>query len=214
MVAAVAVLGAMYAAADLLLDVLPARVYGWMVYISPVFRVGEFLFGMLLAVAMRRGWRSPIGVIPAAMLVGAWFHLYYRIRPDLASGPQLVVAHLDYPALALAYGLVIAAAARLDVEGRASLLRSRVMVLLGQWSYALYLVHATIIYALIELIGVRSGVVWTNTWWLAFITIVSTAVSAGLYHVFEHPVEQWLRRIQKAWLTRRMLRARPVPGPA
>ena len=29
------------------------------------------------------------------------------------------------------------------------------MVMLGQWSYALYLVHAAIIYALIEWIGVR-----------------------------------------------------------
>jgi peptidoglycan/LPS O-acetylase OafA/YrhL len=77
------------------------------------------------------------------------------------------------------------------------------MVLLGQWSYALYLVHATIVYALIDSIGVRSYSAVRNVAWLGIVTALAVAASAALYTVVEHPVEQRLRNWQKRWLARR-----------
>lgn len=189
------VLAALYVVADLAID-WPARIAGWLLYVSPIFRVGEFLVGMALASAIRRGVRFPIGIIPSVLLLGAWFTLYYVIAPRLDATLQVAIADLSYPAMAALYGLLIAAAAQRDLARRPSLLRSKPMVLLGQWSYALYLVHATIIYALIELIGVRSYSV-LNVGWLVAVSAVTVSAAALLYYGIEHPLEGRLRRMQQ-----------------
>ncbi|MEO6397483.1 MAG: acyltransferase, partial [Tepidiformaceae bacterium] len=162
------VLAALYVVADLAID-WPARFAGWLLYVSPIFRVGEFLVGMALASALRRGVRIPIGIIPATLLLGTWFMLYYSVAPRLDSTLQIGIADLHYPAMAVLFALLIAAAAQRDLARRTSLLAAKPMVLLGQWSYALYLVHATIIYALIELIGARSYSV-LNVGWLVVVS--------------------------------------------
>lgn len=196
-VAAVAVLVGLYVVADWS-SVLSDRVQGWLLYISPLFRLGEFVLGVGLAIAVKRGLRVPIGVLPAVALLGAWIVFYYQVSPDYLSAQQReYVAYLDFAALPALYALIIAAAAQLDLRQVPSLLRGRMMVWLGQWSYALYLIHATIIYALIEWIGPRSTSV-LNVGWLGVVTAVCVAASAALYYVVEHPVEQYLRNLQRA----------------
>ena len=189
------VLVALYVVADLAID-WPARIAGWLLYVSPIFRVGEFLVGMALASAIRRGVRIPIGIIPSVLLLGAWFTLYYDIAPRLNATLQIAIADLSYPALAVLYGLLIAAAAQRDLAQLPSPLRSKPMVMLGQWSYALYLIHATIIYALIELIGVRTYSV-LNLGWLVAVSAIAVAAAALLYYGIEHPLEARLRRMQQ-----------------
>lgn len=182
----------------------PSRIVGWLLYISPLFRVGEFLLGMALAAALRRGFRAPFGVIPWALALAAWFHLEYVVAPEYFSPAfRMLVAQATYVALPVLYAAVIAAVAQLDFDGARSWLRTRPMVLLGQWSYALYLVHATIIYALIDSIGVRGYSPVGNVAWLVVVTVLAVAASAALYTVIEHPVEQRLRQFQKRWLARR-----------
>lgn len=179
------------------------RIVGWLLYISPLFRVGEFLLGIALAAALKRGYRVPIGVIPSALLVAAWFHLEYVLGPAyLSDNLRILVSQATYVVLPVLYACVIAAAAQLDFDGARSWLRTRPMVLLGQWSYALYLVHATIIYALIEAVGVRSYQPLPNLLWLGVVTVLAVAASAVLYTVVEHPVEQRLRGWQKRWTAR------------
>ena len=151
---------------------------------------------MPLASAIRRGVRIPVGIFPAVFLVGAWFTLYYSVAPRLDATLQIAIADLHYPAMAVLYGLLIAAAAQSDLARRPSLLRSKPMVLLGQWSYALYLVHATIIYALIELIGVRPYSI-LNLGWLVAVSALATGAAALLYYAIEHPLEARLRRMQQ-----------------
>lgn len=180
------------------------RIVGWLLYISPLFRVGEFLLGVVLAAAMKRGYRLRFGVIPSAVLVAGWFHLEYVVAPDyLSTGLRILISQATYVVLPVLYASVIAAAAQLDFDGARSWLRARPMVLLGQWSYALYLVHATIIYALIEAIGVRSYQPVPNLVWLGTVTLLAVGASAVLYTIVEHPTEQRLRGWQKQWLARR-----------
>lgn len=193
--------------ADLAID-WPDRIAGWLLYISPLFRIGEFFLGMALAAALKRGWRIPVAVIPAAALTGAWFVFYYDIAHRLPAPWPIWVADASYAVLPVLYGLVIAAAAQLDLAGAATFLRSRAMVRLGEWSFALYLVHATVIYALVELIGARSSVAYSNILWLGGISVVCVAISAALYGLFERPVESWLRGMQK----RTVAGASPVPA--
>ena len=58
------------------------------------------------------------------------------------------------------------------------------------------LVHATIIYALIELIGARSYSA-LNLAWFAAISTIAVAAAAALYYGIEHPLEARLRRMQQ-----------------
>lgn len=190
----------------------PDRIVGWLLYISPLFRLGEFLLGVLLAAALRRGFRVPFGVLPWSIAVAAWFHLEYVFAPEhFPAEARILVAQLTYVVLPLLYAAVIAAAAQLDFDNARSWLRTRPMVLLGQWSYALYLVHATIIYAFIDAIGVRSYAPIQNLGWLCVIVALSVAASAALYTAVEHPIEQRLRQFQKRWLAQR---SGPVPSPS
>jgi len=182
--------------ADLAID-WPDRIAGWLLYISPVFRIGEFFLGMALAAALKRGLRIPLPLLPAALLTGLWFVFYYDVAHRMPAPWPVWVANANYVMLPVLYGLVITAAAQLDLAGAPSFLRDRAMVRLGEWSYALYLIHATVIYALIELIGARSSVQYTNVVWLVGVSVVCIVVSAALYRFFEYPVEAWLRAFQK-----------------
>jgi len=182
--------------ADLAID-WPDRIAGWLLYISPVFRIGEFFLGMALAAALKRGLRIPLPLLPAALLTGLWFVFYYDVAHRMPAPWPVWVANANYVMLPVLYGLVITAAAQLDLAGAPSFLRDRAMVRLGEWSYALYLIHATVIYALIKLIGARSSVQYTNVVWLVGVSVVCIVVSAALYRFFEYPVEAWLRAFQK-----------------
>jgi peptidoglycan/LPS O-acetylase OafA/YrhL len=212
--ATVAVLAAVFIVTRWSPDWFSLRIVGWLLYVSPLFRVGEFLLGIALAAAMRRGFRIPLGVIPSAVLVAAWFHLKYVVAPDhFWPWAEVLVAQATYVALPVLYACVIAAAAQLDFDSARSWLRARPMVLLGQWSYALYLVHATIVYALIDSIGARSYSAVANVLWLGIVTVLAIAASAVLYTIVEHPTEQRLRQYQKRWLARRSAGV-AAPAPA
>ena len=203
-IATAAILAAVFIVARWSPDWFSLRNVGWLLYVSPLFRVGEFLLGIALAAAMRRGFRIPLGVIPFAVAIAAWFHLKYVVAPGhFAAWAEVLVAQATYVVLPVLYAGLIAAAAQLDFDAARSLLRAKPMVLLGQWSYALYLVHATIVYALIESLGVRSYSPVANVAWLGIVTILAVAASAVLYTIVEHPIEQRLRQYQKRWLARK-----------
>lgn len=215
----VVILGSIFIVARWSPEWFSARVVGWLLYISPLFRVGEFLLGVALAAALKRGFRVPIGVIPGVLLVALWFHTEYRFSPQYF-GTELAVltSNLSYVVLPLLYASIIGAVAQLDFDGGRSVLRTKPMVLLGQWSYALYLVHATIIYFLLDQFGYQQYSVIQNTLWFGLVTVLSIGAAALLYKVIEHPVEQRLRQMQRTWIARRQPAAvtasTPTPAPA
>lgn len=208
--ASTALMAAVFVVARWSPDWFSLRIVGWLLYISPLFRVAEFLLGIALAAAMKRGFRVPLGVISGAVLVAAWFHIEYQVSPEyFGAGLRTLTAQATYVVLPLLYALLIASAAQMDLRSAQSWLSSRPLVLLGQWSYALYLVHATIIYALIEWIGVRTYS-YVNVFWFLGVSAVCIAASAALYTLLEHPVEQRLRAWQKEWLASRAPSAEPL----
>ncbi len=188
-----AFLAAMAAVAQIALG-WPGEFTGWLLYIAPPFRLGEFALGVVLAVLTARGYRAPLGLLPATALLAGWFVFTYVVGPRTLDAAMLArTGSAGYAILPLLYGLVIVAAARLDLEARPSVLRWKPMVRLGEWSYALYLVHATIIYALMEVFGTHYRAMWTNLGWLALASVIAIAASALLYHLVEQPLERWLR---------------------
>ena len=162
---------------------------------------------MALAVAVRSGRlpRIPVSLAVAALAAGAT--LVWRASGDPASipgGTTLNIVHLEV--LTVLYGVLIVAAATRDLRGLPSVLRSTVLVKLGQWSYAFYLLHATVIYAIREQVGLPRAVSWSNLWWYAGVLAVSVLLAWALYRFVEHPLERRLRN-------RRPKSAEPVSEP-
>ncbi|WP_231738391.1 acyltransferase [Kocuria rosea] len=171
---------------------LPSEVLGYLFYTMPPFRLGEFIIGICLALALQRGWRPRFTVGQA--LVGAV--LMYAV---LMAGMLLTFgepARLPYVVADLwmlpSFMAIIVAAAAGDINNDGGFLRSSVLVRLGQWSFALYLIH--------ELILKTAGL-WVdslNPGMGAFAALVVVAVAVGasgvLYEWFERPVESRLRK--------------------
>jgi peptidoglycan/LPS O-acetylase OafA/YrhL len=163
-------------------------------YTNPVYRLGEFVIGVVLAVAMRQGWRLRLTVVRAAWLaVGAYVALAGLnstvIGLDLSFGGTagLPLSVLDLLYLPVTVVLV-AAAAGADLDGEHSPLRGSALVRLGEWSFALYLVQAIFIgqamkFVSPEVLSMQNAVV------AIAVLAVSISLSAALFHWFEKPIE-------------------------
>ncbi|MGH4033377.1 acyltransferase family protein [Actinomycetota bacterium Odt1-20B] len=157
----------------------------WFNYEFPVPRVPEFFIGVLLARLVVAGrWRD-IGLVPSALLLVAGEVLALNVPLPYAQAPATLLPVI----------LVVAAGATADIKDRASFLSSRVMVWLGEISFAFYLVH------LIVLIGVRKLLGPENSFsvagavgYLALCLLIAVALAALLHRYVEQPVmRRWSR---------------------
>jgi peptidoglycan/LPS O-acetylase OafA/YrhL len=168
-------------------------------YTNPVYRLGEFVIGVALATAMRRGWRPKLKIETAAWIaLGGYVLLaalnatvdWLRIR--LGDTPGLPLSVLDLLYLPFTV-MLIACAAGSDIRGDRSAFRTTPMVRLGQWSFALYLVQAIVITLAVRLVT-PGELSWQGGTVAAGVILISIALSAGLFHWFEKPLERALRR--------------------
>jgi peptidoglycan/LPS O-acetylase OafA/YrhL len=181
----------------------------------PISRATEFIIGMGLAWAIRCGWRPRIPVwftyAVTAVALG-----YFTLVPVYVGGSSPFAAALPFAneiIIALCALMIVAVALR-DLRGRRSLLRRRGLVVLGEWSYAFYLVHATVIYGALHFVAPQP-VGWSNLVWYAVVLVVALVVAAGLHYLVERPFERALRR----WWDRRraaavVARREAEPAPA
>jgi peptidoglycan/LPS O-acetylase OafA/YrhL len=161
---------------------------------QPILHSVAFLFGIGLAIALRTGWKPRIPVWFAFLVTSGGLFILWYSGENPAKFPFAVTMSLTQKEiLTLLYGFLILAVAARDTRGGRSLLRSRPLVALGQWSYAFYLVHATILYAIKEYHGVAGPIGWSNLTWYAGVGVLSIFVSWLLYKFVEHPLERKLR---------------------
>lgn len=168
----------------------------------PITRLSEFVIGIGIAHAMRMGWRVHIRPLFCYIAGGIFFAALF-LAPSIAVPGTAAWFFLNTSnvLVILLFALTIAAVAWRDVSERFSLLRSRLLVRLGEWSYAFYLVHATIIYAVLSFTAPFAAS-WSNLIWYAVLLVISISVAALLHHVVERPLERRLR----AWWDRRAAR--------
>lgn len=159
----------------------------------PIARLGEFVLGMCLAHAMRTGWlpRLRAGATMVASLL-----LLAVIAVTVATswlGPLEAVIRpfINEWMLVTCAALITAVAAR-DLRGGRSLLRHPVLVRLGEASYAFYLVHATVIYAVLSVVGRQLGPIALA--WYPLMLAVCIAAAFALHLLVEKPMERRLRR--------------------
>lgn len=182
-----AVLWAVVVAAPLLILALwpgqllvPEESRWWFTQVFPVVRSLEFWMGVAAAELMRRGrWRGPRLTVASVIFVGTWFVAALWIRAEFWAA-----------LLAVAYLLVITAAADADVRGRRTPWRSRPMVWLGEVSFAFYLVHVFVMATVLRLTGHHG--VGLPGWWgplavLGFL-LVNLLLAAALHRYVETPM--------------------------
>ncbi|MGH9307616.1 MAG: acyltransferase family protein [Acidimicrobiales bacterium] len=154
----------------------------WALYFFPPVRLLEFAIGMLLAAEVADGQGIRVKLGPASMLaLGAY------VADSWAPTTFQPVAVTLLPFMAL-----IVAAARSDVAATPSWLRSRSLVRLGVWSFAIYMVHWPVLtlvsHQVTGRVGTLGGVV------LGLVSLaITVAAAAGLYRWVEHPLERRLR---------------------
>lgn len=157
----------------------------------PLYRLGEFFLGMCLALAMKRGWRPCLGLLPAGGLIALLTVGLFVASLILngMSGPVPVI----YANMVMAPGFLalIAAAASRDLSGSTTMLGSQALVRLGQWSFALYLVHELVIRVARPFLAHVSVEVSLGA---ALLAVAGSIAASGLLHeLVEKPAEKWLR---------------------
>ncbi|MFF1480698.1 acyltransferase family protein [Streptomyces sp. NPDC058301] len=147
----------------------------WFINGFPPVRTLDFLLGILLARMVREGrlFRLPL---PAAVLLavgGYWLSTQVPYEYSLAA------------CTGLPFGLLIASAARADLGGQWSPFRGRVMVWLGEISFAFYLWHYLVLIWLGHLFQKHQPLSTAGTWGfiglaLAVVVVLSWATFRGV----------------------------------
>ena len=172
----------------------------------PITRVPEFLLGMALAWAMRSGWRprlhpvwgiGALGIVVAAIVLSPLSPVFGRF------------AMFGNEFFTVAVGIAIVALTAHSLNGKRFLFETRWQVKLGEWSFAFYLVHATVIYLALRVFGFQEAS-WRNLAWFGVILAVDIVLAWALHAGIERPVERRMRR----WKDARDQRRAPVQSAA
>lgn len=155
----------------------------------PIIRVPEFIFGMALAWAMRNGWRPRVHpLIGVGLLILAIAALAYVARlPNLS-----ILALFSNEIVTVIVGVCILSVATFSLKGKRTFFDSRWQIVLGEWSFAFYLVHATIIYGFLRVLGLQPAS-WLNLLWYPVLLLVGVLVAAVIHKTVEKPFEKRLR---------------------
>lgn len=119
----------------------------YIAYNFPIYRMLEFVMGMLLAAAIKRGLRSTLTPLQAVLINATAFALVSTgVNLELIQDRSLEIPLANALMCAPFLIVILAAASRdlKDPQGRVTL-PSRTFVTLGRSSFALYLVHQPIL---------------------------------------------------------------------
>ncbi|WP_323137884.1 acyltransferase [Streptomyces sp. NBC_01433] len=155
----------------------------WFAYSFPFTRMLEFVLGILMARIVISGKWIRLGMAPAFLLTVICVVVQSGLPGifRLCAGPT-----------AFALALVIAAGASADVRAVRTPFSGRIMVWLGEISFALYLVHYLVIqYGPIGGVHATGGAVTaslpTRLVQILLTVVISVALAAALYTVVERP---------------------------
>jgi peptidoglycan/LPS O-acetylase OafA/YrhL len=186
---------------------------GWIMRL-PVVYLPEFLLGMTVALAVRRGWRLPLRPVVPVLLLAAYVGVYYQGRPRFPVGVAQQIDYTERQAVAICSVLIILAFVQREIRGKRGVLNTRPLVLLGAWSYCFYLIHHSLSRIATYIWGRLPDDNWALLGVLA-VGVVGNVLAWLLFRYVEEPAERWMRRrTPKQWLPPQPERGTvPVPAP-
>lgn len=150
----------------------------WLGYNFPPLRLFEFVLGMLVARLLAEGHRVSLGVAPALALTGGGYVLALAVPWQYGFNAVLAVP----------LALLVAAIAHADIAGRRTGLRGRLLTLLGEVSFAFYLVHFMVLLIAHDLLEGRQFDTATALAVIALAFAVTLLLSWLLYECVERPI--------------------------
>lgn len=169
--------------------------------LNPFYRFGEFMLGVCVALLMRRGWRLPVGPwVVSAVLVGGYF---------VASSSLRILGHHGWSVEAARFAAIviflpcvaigIAGLAGADLSNRRTPVSDRISVRLGEWSYAMYLIHVIVLFYVAKFLkdhgaATRDVGVLTSILRLALLVAALVVISWLLHSLIELPLNRAIRR--------------------
>lgn len=156
----------------------------WFIFVDPVFRLVEFVIGVVLCLLLIDGvrLRAPVSAVAAlaiaAYVIAGW-------APD-----RLMLSAVTL----IPFALLIFACAESDLSGRfAHGLHSPLLVRLGQWSFAFYLTHALVVSAFVRAADGRVDGAAGRL--VVMLAAYGTSIVAAycLYASVEQPLEKRIR---------------------
>ncbi|NUL48794.1 acyltransferase [Cellulosimicrobium funkei] len=176
------------------------EVGNWFYLVFPPVRALDFVLGILLALQLRHR-AIPVPPLPvAAALALVSF-------AGIGFVPETVFIPFSICLVPMAYLLLAAATA--DTTGRPSMFRNPVISRLGDWSYALYLVHMTVMIIYIAVASATTSFDTAALGWvdrllhLGLMFALSIGASAVLYYTVEKPLNARLRPCRRMLAVRR-----------
>jgi peptidoglycan/LPS O-acetylase OafA/YrhL len=169
-------------------------------YVNPLYRLWEFILGIVLAMFIRSGWRIRLGLRAASVITGLCYFatvalsvaITQKVGPLAPLGMKSLPSDLASLIMTPAFLLLIAAAATAELSGKTSHLGSLTFRRLGQWSFALYLSHLPLVAALGTVLPQTDSALWNAV--KATVTVAAAIGLSGiLYRYVEHPLNERLR---------------------
>lgn len=160
----------------------------------PVSRLAEFVLGMAIAHLVLIGVRFRVAPTLLYLALGAFIvakigadYLHIENRAVLLSEQFLAEILISF------FVVIILAVATRDVEQKPSFMRRPWLVKLGTWSFAFYLVHATVMYTFAAVFGVQAASIQNLLWYVPVFGL-GLLLAWLLYRFVEHPMEAKMRR--------------------
>lgn len=151
----------------------------WLTQVLPAQRLPQFVLGMAVAVLLQRGAAPAVKALLPAVALGTIVAAATLTRDDV---PVWLVSFAVTPML----GLLIIGVAQREMRNPPRFLVDRILVKLGEWSFALYLTHLFLLRPIHDhLIQGPAG--------LAVSVMAAVLLSAAAHELLERPVERWLR---------------------
>ncbi|HEU5033448.1 MAG TPA: acyltransferase family protein [Mycobacteriales bacterium] len=155
----------------------------WLVVNAPPIRLVEFVLGILVACAVQRGELAAVRLPVAAAATAASLVVVGLVRET----PLVVIVPL-LPLTAL-----IAALAHRELSGGVRWLRRGWMVRLGQWSFALYLVHWPALVVAARARRTAFGSTGTELFAITALVAAIVLLAGVLFTLVERPLERLIR---------------------
>lgn len=157
-------------------------------YSLPIYRLPEFVVGVCISIAVRRGLIRPTGLVAAALVaaVVTYIECVYDLHPVYVSNNWIVMPAIGATLAFLATGRGVVVRA----------MSSRPVVWLGKISYSFYSLQILIILPLIyhhDGLASRIPALRNNMLLMVVSLAILVAASALAYHGIEEPARRWIR---------------------